>query len=212
MIRKFVLAVMLATSVVGGAIVSAAPVAAAEAQTPTIAERVAALLAQYPDGGAGLKTAIAALIAGAEDPAAVAAQIILALPAGTPKTQLASVGDAINDSPTVTSANLEAAIATAVEGSSDPVAATKLILAEAPFLGNDHQAALGRALATAAANIGVLNPSAAADMKSVVASSDVEGVKTAYTDQETTYGSINNNQQQNNETTEESGRPAVSPN
>lgn len=213
MIRKFLLTTMLAISVAGGVVVSAAPVEAADAQTPSIGQQVAALLAQYPNGGAGLEGAISLLISGSADPSAAAAQVILAMPATAPSSQLASVGDAINGVTSITASNLEAALASAIEGSIDPVSATQSALAEAPYLGNEYQAALGRALATAVANIGVLNPTAAAAMQSLVASSNVDGVKTAFAEQQSIVGSINNpGGTQQNSTTQESGRPAVSPN
>ena len=93
-------------------------------------------------------------------------------------------------------------------------AAAQAVLASAAYLSGDHQGAAGRGLATAAADIGVLNPNAASSITAAVDNSSLSGVKTAYADQQSRVGSINNNQQQTNDQSNlrESGIPPVSPN
>jgi hypothetical protein len=220
MIRKFTLAAMLAVSVVGAAVVATTPVLAAdEPAAKTFDQQVADLLTANPAGGQALQDALAALISGQSDPAAAAAAAMLAFGSAT-QEQLSALGAAINGVDAITPEKLEAAISDAVEKSADPVAASRAMLASAAFLSGDNQGAIGRGLATAAADIGVLNPTAAASMKSIVEASNIDGVKTAYSQQETTIGSVNQNgggdnlSNKNNEqngNTQESDTPPVSP-
>jgi hypothetical protein len=213
MFRKITLAALLALSGVAGSAVIAAPAIAAETQS--VEQQASALLGQYPTGGPELRAALAGLISNSEDLAATAARIILAFGAASAgDSHLAALGDAINGIAAITPAALQAALATAVGGASDPVTAAQYVLDEAPYLASAHQAAAGRGIAVAVADVGVLNPSAAAAIAAIVDASNLPGVKTAYAQQETTIGSINNQSSGRNllSDSRDTGNKTTSPN
>jgi hypothetical protein len=187
--RKFARSQLCLPAAVCGLLL-AAPMsrASADAQTAetagapaqSFAAEISAQLAAFPDGGPELEAALSALVAAEPDGAAAVATLMVMLGNAPSAGIVTAISGAMTHALPYSLASLQAAIATAVANSADPVAAARGIIAASASLPASVQTAAGAGLAQAATQLTATGKGGAATLITFEAASGPTGMAGAF--------------------------------
>lgn len=156
---------------------------------------VAALIAANPDGGAELEAALGTLVAAQPDGALAVATLMVAMGGDASAALVLAVSNAMLSAAPFTPDQLAAAVATAVAGAVDPMAAAAGVIASAAALPPSLQVAVGSGLARASATLAASgNAAAATSITAAVAASPITAMSQSFTSMQDTIAGVLTNQ------------------
>lgn len=175
------LALMLSLASIGGQAMAAdTPAPNANGSVLSYEDQVRAALAADPDGGDDLEAVLEALIATQPDGAQAAVTMMIALGSVPTPGMIEAVTRAIKKAQPFTANQLQTTVESSVENSTDPISATRGILAVLG-LSTDFQSAIGKGLGNAVSALNAKGKGTTAAVMTIEIDKAPAAVKQSYT-------------------------------